>query len=224
MASNAEITTELMAEFNQSSPLVRQKVERAVGEVTIDILSENDCRFERLSKVQTISILTTSKSYKLPGDFATIKGSMIQVGSTGDFVREIEIISPQEYYRRLGDADYPGLYYAMIETKMDGASGPGDYLTLNDEPDEAGTYKFFYFRKPQVTDTDLIIKTRAIKEGVRAMFPEYNPDAGQSLVIYEKMKSGIKESPATRVTHMALMPSKRQQEVNRKMHRIGRGQ
>jgi hypothetical protein len=224
MASNAEITKELMAEFGQSSPLVAQRVERAVGEVTIDILSQNDCRFERLAKVSTISLLTTSKAYKIPGDFATIKGPMIQVDSSGDFIREIEVISQQEYYRRMADADYPGLWYAMIETKMDGASGPGDYLTLNDEPDATGTYKFFYYRKPQVTDTDLIINTRAVKEGVRAMFPEYNPDAGQSLVIYERMKSGIRESPATRVTQMALMPSKATQRLNRKMHRYFRSE
>lgn len=222
MASNAQIVTEMMGEFNQTSPIVQKKVERIVGEITVDILSQNDCRFERLSKTYPISILTTSKVYRIPGDFATIKGPMVQVDSDGEFVREVEIIAPSEYYRRKADTEYAGLYYAMVETRLDGAQGPGDYLVLCDEPDANGTYKLFYFRKPQATDTDLILNTRAIKEGVRSMFPEYG-DAATSLVIYERMKSGIKESPATRVTQMALMPSKRQQKVNRKMHEIGRG-
>lgn len=162
-------------------------------------------------------------AYKIPGDFATIKGPIIEVDTDGAFVREVEVISQSEYYRRMADTEYTGNWYGMIETRMDGATGPGDYLILNALPTAVGTYKFFYYRKPQTTDTDLIINTRAIKEGVRSMFEQFNPDAAQSLVIYERMKSGIRESPSTRASHMALMPTRYVQRLNRRMHSRFRG-
>ncbi len=223
MATRAEITQEMMEEFGKSSPDVRVQVERVVGEITVDILSQNDCRFHRLSAKSRLTGVIGATSSKLPGDFAATKPTFREVDVDGEFVAEREICDENLFYGRMNDADYEGLKYSYVEYRPDGTSGPGDYLVFADAFTETTYFDFPYYRKPTPDDTDIILNIRAVKEGVRSAFPEYTAQAANSLVIYEKMKSGIGDSPILRATHLSMEPSKRVKKHNRFMRKIGRG-
>lgn len=223
MASRAAITAQILTEFGKSSPQVRQRIEQVVGDVTIDILSQFQSQFARLSEKETITLDVTTTAYKLPHDFASPKSSFRQVDSDGDFVGKLEIVTEGEFYDRKDNADYGGLKYAYIEHRANGADGPGDYLVLSGLPTTVGYFLFPYYRKPTENDTDIITNVSAIKNGVRAEFPEFTANAGVSLQKYEAQKPTMKESPRSRSTGMAIKPSKSQQRHNRNMYRIGRG-
>jgi hypothetical protein len=221
MATTALIVEELLTEIGKSSSSVRQKLSNSVGEVVVDILLASDARFRKLQRTQTITVLVDEKSYQLETDFHRIAETFLEIDSTGDLVREWEIVDGAEFYRRLADPDYGGLYYATIETKL---SPPGDYLLLAKTPSETTYLKLFYWRKPLSTDTDAITNTTAIKEGVRAKHLEFWPDAPTHLVIYERMKSGIGETLEQVTTGLVIKPDIRRQRLNRLEHKIGAGQ
>ncbi len=224
MASRDSIVQQMMDEFGKTSQVVRAKVERVVGEITIDILSNNFGKFRKLREVKDFDIRTTKRSYKLPGNFNSDSNQFYEVDSDGEVLREIEIVTEQRFFERKTDANYTGSIYAYIETKKSGTEGPGEFLTLNGLPSATGTFRMPYYRKPTVNDTDVITNERTLKEGIRSAFSEFVPDFQTKLVIYEKMKAGTIETPATRTTGMTLKPSKRQQQRNRNMYWIGKGQ
>jgi hypothetical protein len=222
MSSPGLIVEEMMAEFGKSSAAVRQRVGQAVAEVTIDILNQNESRFRRLEKEDTITLVVGTDAYRLPPDLRTLRPIFIQLDTDGDFAAEWEIVSTPEFYRRKGDAEYGGQNYAHVETRQ--SPTPGEYLVFDTASTAAGSCKIFYYRRPLAGDTDIIENTSAIKEGVRSKFPKFVEDAQSHAVQYERMKSGIKESPDTRTTGMVLKPGRRQQRTNRLMWKIGRGQ
>ena len=222
MASFGQIVEEMMVEFGKKSSAVRHRVSQAVGEITIDILNQNESRFRKLERESTITLVIGTDAYRLPADLRTIRPIFIQLDTDGDFAAEWEIVSTPEFYRRKGDAEYKGQNYAHIETRQ--SPIPGEYLVFDTASTTSGTCKTFYYRRPERTDTDIIENTAAIKEGVRTRFPKFVENAEAHIIIYERMKSGIAESPETRTTGMVLKPSHRQQRLNRLMWRIGRGQ
>lgn len=222
MASQGLIVEEMMAEFGKSSSAVRHRVTMAVAEITIDILNQNESRFRKLEKELTITLVIGTEAYRLPTDLRTIRPIFIQLDTEGGFAAEWEIVSTPEFYRRKGDAEYGGRNYAHIETRQ--SPIPGEYLVFDAEPTATGSCKVFYYRRPLGGDTDIIENVAAIKEGVRTRFPRFVDNAETHIIIYERMKSGIAESPETRTTGMVLKPSHQQQRLNRLMWRIGKGQ
>lgn len=219
MASNAQLTAELMDEFDSVDPQVRQKVENHVGGATVDILLQNDSRFRRLKKYSTITLTETYDNYRLPSDFRSIAGRAIMVDANGLLIKRFEVVSSNLFFDRKTDPQYGGDDYAYIENRPDGRSGPGDYLVLNEAPDDTAYLKVFYYRKPTEQDTDIIEHTEAIKEYVRS---QILPDGPKHLVTYERMKSGIIETASEITTGLLLRPSKQQMEHNRRMREYGR--
>lgn len=222
MASPGLIVEEMMAEFGKSSGAVRRRVTLAVAEITIDILNQNESRFRKLEKESTITLVIGTDAYRLPADLRTIRPIFIQLDTDGNFAAEWEIVSTPEFYRRKGDTEYRGQNYAHIETRQ--SPTPGEYLVFDTAPTAAGSCKTFYYRRPLGGDTDIIENVAAIKEGVRTRFPKFVENAEIRIMTYEKMKSGIAESPETRTTGMVLKPSRRDQRINRLSWKIGRGQ
>lgn len=222
MASPGLIVEEMMAEFGKSSAAVRRRVTLAVAEITIDILNQNDSRFRKLEKESTVTLSVGDDAYRLPADLRTIRPIFIQLDTDGNFAAEWEIVSTPEFYRRKGDAEYGGQNYAHIETRQ--SPTPGEYLVFDSEATASGSCKVFYYRRPLGGDTDIIENVAAVKEGVRTRFPRFIDNAEMHIITYERMKSGIAESPETRTTGMVLKPSRRQQRENRLAWKIGRGQ
>ena len=223
MADRSLIVTEIMEEIGKSSPQVRTEVDRIVGEVTLDILQQNDSRFRKLRKTYPLTVNTTDKEYKLPADFKTATKFFIQVDSAGEYVGQVEIVTESEFWRRKGDSQYGGNYYAKIEVLVSHASGAGEYLVFNALHEDTSYYEFPYYRKPTEHDTDIIENSTIIKEGVRGMLSKYIPTSTAHLTTYTRMKSGVRESPTERATGMAMMPSKVTRNLNRLLHKIGRG-
>ncbi len=222
MASLAQIVSEMLEEFGTTGIEISNRLTKVVGEITIDILLQNGGRFNRLEKTTTITFDTSTTAYILPVDFNTIKGHAVMVDSDGDFIKEVEVVSESEFYRRKGDTGYSGTGYFYIEDRDSGVS-PGQYIVLNVAADAVSYLKVFYYRVPTENDTDIIKNTRIVKEGVRGSFPQFVPQALNSLTIYERMKSGIKESASDRATEIVLTPAKRVMKFNRFMHKIARG-
>lgn len=220
MASFGQIVEEMMVEFGKKSSAVRHRVSQTVAEITIDILNQNESRFRKLEKESTITLVIGTDAYRLPADLRTIRPIFIQLDTEGNFAAEWEIVSTPEFYRRKGDAEYKGQNYAHIETRQ--SPIPGEYLVFDTEPTASGTCKIFYYRRPTGTDTDIIENTAAIKEGVRTRFPKFVENVETHVIIYERMKSGIAESPETRTTGMVLKPSPLHQRINRLLWKYGK--
>lgn len=223
MATNTEIVEQLMGEIGSSAHLVRRKLESSVGEVTIAILIQNFGRHYRLEKNQEITADPNFYDYRLNADFNTAQDMLVEVSSEGNFVREVEIVTEKEHFTRRGNSQYGGVVWAYIVTKANGRSGPGEYLVLAHSRTGATYYKFFYYRKPTVDDTDLIVNLSAITEGVRAKHAEYWPDSGKHLGVYQREKQTEISTPARRGAAMHLTPNKQQRKINRQMRDIGRG-
>ena len=211
-----------MVEFGKTSAAFRRRVSNAVGEITIDILNQNESRFRRLEKSANITLIIGTDAYLLPSDLRTIRPMFHQLDSDGNFASEWEIVTTAEFYRRKGDDEYAGQNYAHIETRQ--SPTPGEYLVFDSAPTAAGTCKLYYYRRPTAADTDIIENEAAIKEGVRTRFPKSVEDVGSRIISYERMKSGIRESPEVRATGMVLKPNPLIQRVNRQMWKYGREQ
>ena len=221
--SPAAVVQMIMEEFGKKDADLQKRVAIAVGDVTIDLLSQNDSRFRKLQKTYTITISAGTKSYILPSDFKTAQKKFIQVDSSGDFVAELEIVTERDILIRQAEDTEVSTRSAFIEYRADGDDGPGQYLVLGAEPESTGYYKFYYYRVPTAADTDIIDNVTILKTGVKAKFPVNNPLAGQDIIIYEKMKSGFIETPDTHTTQMVMRPSSRVSKHNKMMHDIGRG-
>lgn len=222
MSTNAEMTEIMMDDIGKSSLQVRKRVTAAVGETTVDLLSQNDGRFRRLAKFTTITLNTTDTVYKLPSDFHTVK-NIVEQNADGDFLRKIEIVSDTEFHGRAGNTDYGGQYYCYIEYRRTGASGPGEYLILSEVRTATAYYKFSYYRVPTANDTDIIPNDSVLKEGVRSKLGNLAADARNSLLVYTQNKPNIIESVEHVTTGLVIKPSKKSQARNRQMRKIGQG-
>ena len=224
MASKSQIVGEMMDEFGKSSSSVRSRIDRVVGEITVDLLSQADGRFPELEEFQEITITTSDIAYKVNSDFNAAKTPMIEVNSSGTFLRKISIVGRTEYYNRQADPTrYPGYTYAMVKYDDDGDDGAGDYLTLGSVADETRYFQFPYYRKATVDDTDLIRNTTILKTGVRSMFPEFNINYANDGKAYDGMRRGFKPSPKKRITNIFMRPSPRTQHKNKNQKKYGRG-
>lgn len=221
--SPAAVVQMIMEEFGKKDADLQKRVAIAVGDVTIDLLSQNESRFRKLQKTYTITISAGTKAYILPSDFKTAQKKFIQVDSSGDFVAELEIVTERDILLRQSEDTEVSAKSAFIEYRADGTDGPGQYLVLGAEPTATGYYKFYYYRVPTAADTDIIDNVTILKTGVKARFPVNNPLAAQDLIVYEKMRSGFIETPETHTTQMVMRPSSRVSKHNRMMHDIGRG-
>lgn len=223
MASNSQLTQEIMDDIGKSSMQVRRNVQRLVGDITVDILSQNESRFTRLGKNETLTYTTDDIAKKVPGEFASARPVSLIIDSDEEFVAEIEVVTENTFFQRKGDVNYTGSVYAYIENRT-GDQGPGEYLVLNASPSATLYIKFMYYREPLRTDTDIITNTMAVKEGVKGSLTSSDyPDTDKSMAIYMRMKPGIKESPTARSTHIAITPSPPTRRLNKQMHNIGRG-
>ena len=225
MASTSKVTNDIMQEIGKTSSALRMKIEGYVGDVTVDLLSQNAGRFTRLEKSLDISFAAGVKYYKLPANFNTIKNTFFQIDSDGDFIAKCEVRTKGEIYRNIADEEYSGIKAAYIQelNRDKGPDGAGLYLILASEPTEIVYYNIEYYRFPLTTDTDLIKNVKLLKNGVRAELPDYYDKAEIYSHIYENGKMKFRENKRRRKTVNILMPSKRAGAHNKRMHDIGGG-
>lgn len=223
MPSKAAIASEIMVEFGKSDSQTAARVEQKVGDITIDLLSQNQGRFKGLEKTQSISIESGTSEYKLNTDFNSAKEQFYEVNSSGIVVAECTLTTSREINRRIVEGETVTHRMCFIKYYDSHDSGKGVYLVLAEEPTESATYEFEYYRKPTVEDTDIIRNTEIIKLGTRAGFPEFNPKAAYELGIYERRKEGFKEEPEKYNPKMVVKPSRRTSKFNRIMRTIGGG-
>ncbi len=221
--TQADATDRLLAEIGKDSPEVRLAIEQTVGEVTIAILSQNGGQHHRLEVTQSITLLDTADRQRLNGNLNTAKDTFIQVNSSGEFVREIDIVTEEEHYHRKGNQQYTGQYWVYIVTDTGGASGAGEYLMFPFDRTGTAYYKFFYYRRPTEQDTDAIVNIAAVLEGVRGRRREYWPGATESLQVYLSERRSEVSNPRRRGATMVLKPNKVTRKLNRKQHFIGGG-
>lgn len=221
MASRAEITADLLEEFGKSSDAARAKIDRWVGDITVDLLSQNEGRFKGLKIDYHITVSTSEKAYKLPANYNSAIKDFVQLDSNGDFVDKLMIVSETTLWERRNQGYYAGAKLAYIAYLPDGDDGPGWYLILGDEPGAAGTYRFSYYRKPTANDTNVIINTNIIKEGVRSKAAEYYPNWSVSAGTYARMRQGFKEHPERHGVAPKVYPNLKTRQHNDMMYRIG---
>lgn len=223
MASVAQYVDELMAAYGKAGKDARDKFELSVGEVVLDLLLQNSSRFRRLERATTLTFVTGDDAEKLPSDFRSLKKPLTEREQDDKLIGPVEIVTDSEFIKRKGDAEYGGLIYAYIETRQ--TPTPGEYLVLNGEPTKTRYFKFQYYRRPSPSDADIIENEGLVKEGVRAKRKDMvgAEQAANSLTLYLAMKKSMIEHPGQRATGMALRPSRKQQQLNKLMHRIGRG-
>lgn len=223
MATIELIVQDLMTEFGKVGVDARTRLERFTGEVVLNILNQNNSRFRRLQKRDTITFNKDDIQKKLPADFKTHRGELVEVDSDNLFVAEFDILDDTEFFTRKADTSRPSSTYFRIETLKTAGLTPGEYLIANAKIDETRFFQVPYFRTPDENDADMIDDEGIIKDGVRAR--ELSGDESiKHLRIYEGSKKGLIEHPGERATAMILRPNKRQQILNRIMFKIGRGQ
>lgn len=222
MASPAKIVSDLMTESGKMSHEVQIRMESLLGEVTVDLLSQNGSRFAGLEKSTTITINTSDTAYVLPADFRTAQPTFIEVDSDEDFIREIDVVSEREFYRRRAKSKFPQDLTVFVERRTVGGSTRW-YLVLGAAPTTSTYYKFFYWREPKTNDTNIIQNEAIPKEGVRSKMPGLFPAFQVSLAAYVNMRHNFKEDPSRLSTSMQVKPSLQTQRVNRLQHKIGRG-
>ncbi len=223
MATRPELVNEMLDEFGKQSSDARQKVDRWVGSVTVDLLSQSEGRFAGLTDEQDITIGTSGLEHKLDSNFNTAQDKSLVLDSNGEFVRDFNIVSHNEYYRRKADPEtYPGSTFAMIRNKA-GAQGLGYYLIMGTAPTETFPLKFLYYRKATGDDTDIINNPEIARTGVRAKAKEFNLDYQTDDVIYFRMRSGFKPSIGKTAPNMVMKPSEKHQDLNKVMYDIGGG-
>ncbi len=223
MASIAQYVDELMANYGKAGADARSKFEQSVSEVILDLLLQNSSRFRRLEKSTTLTFIKDDDAERLPADFRSLKKPLTERESDDSLIAMVEIVTDGEFHKRKADVNYAGRIYAFIETRQ--VPTPGEYLVLNGKPSETRYFKFQYYRRPSADDADIIENEGLVKEGVRAKRADMvgGEQAAESLRIYLAMKKSVIEHPGQRATGMSLRPTRKQQRLNRLMHRIGRG-
>ena len=225
MANASKIIDDLMNEWGKSGPELAMRLEQKIGEVTVDLLSQNEGQFKGLEKTQAISIAVDQKEYLLNADFNTAQKNFYEVDDDGDPVREIFVVTKKEMFNKLlNDSSLATdlVYVKQHDTGYNG-DGPGWYLILPTEPSETTTFEFTYYRFPVAGDTRLIRNETILKTGVKREFPEHNLAWQTDTLIYNKMRGGFKENPDKFKTRSVTLPNDRTQRHNRMLHKIGRG-
>jgi len=220
MSTRLQVTLELLNETGRQGQLVQEQVYTTVGDVTVDVLSQNDCRFRRLKKQTTLTFAADSTTpVKVPADFKTISKNAHRVDAAGDFLARVEFVDETEFYERKGNSAYGGDIYFTVEERSD-----GEYVVINAGQTAITYIRMWYYRQPTPDDTDIITSPTIVKEGVRPRLPKLFPEHINGLPVYEAHKLHIKEHPGQRATSIAMKPNKRTQGENRLNWKVGRGQ
>jgi len=225
MASPARIVDGLMADCGKSSPEIRARIERKVGEIALEMLSQNEGRFYALAKNQEISIRAgTTREYLLDTDFFCTKPEFDIYDEDGDFLRVGYILSKAEIRdRRRADAPL-GSNICYIEYQKDGVSGRGWYLILATNPTENMTYDFEFYREPTEKDVSAIKDIGMLKSGVRAGLPDlFEETAEVDAHKYLSRLEGFHEKISRTIPTVIMTPNVRNAAKNRHDHKIGRG-
>lgn len=225
MASRALLTDSLVAETGKVAPSIRKRIERKVGEITMELLQQNEGRFKGLLREQAFTTVIDVVGYILNSDFNTAQGTYHEVDSDGVFKRQLTVVSKNEMFHRRTELAYASIRLAYIDFLEAGIDGRGYYLILGDKPKEAAFYRFPYYREATENDTDVIRKVAIVKRGVRGSLPDLFPAESQlDAEIYLRHMQGFKERREKFNTTTIMTPSSRTGEYNRRMHKLGQGQ
>jgi len=226
MATRDEMTTELLVLAGKSvdSP-ERQRVYDVVGDVTVDLLSQNEGRFYGLRRTLEFTMTTADRKKRLPSNFNTASRDFYEVDEDGELKGRGAVKSKTDVFDDQLEGAYVGYRRAWIE-ELSGDSAPegsGIYLVLAEAPPSTVYLVFVYYRRPERDDTDIIKNPTIVKLGAKAQLSNMFDDAQYSMAIFEKRRSGFKEKFHKRVTSGILMPSRRQARHNKRMYDRGRG-
>jgi hypothetical protein len=226
MASAEVLTEEIIAELGKDNPQIRSQVRTNIGDIAIDLLSQNEGEFSCLEKYEDIPLTVNNSEFLLTnGDFKRAKKKSILIDANGLYVGEIHLVSNNEFFNRQANSEqYPGTTYARIEYKENGADGSGNYLIFGTTYTTAATLRFSYYRQPTGSDVMSISNTSLIKVGVRMMMSNQKPEWANSGAIYYGLRQSFKENIEDRATELVLRPPKKKEAYNRMMHDIGRGE
>ena len=145
MASLELIVQDLMTEFGTVGHDARLRLERFAGEVVLNILNQNSSRFRRLQKRTTLTFNKDDTQKKLPADFKTHRGELVEVDSDNLFIAEFDILDDTEFFSRKADTSRPSSTYFRIETLQAGVGTPGEYLIANAKIAIAIVHVFEFF-------------------------------------------------------------------------------
>lgn len=223
MASKTKIVSDLMREIGKTKPSLRMRLEQTVGELTIDLLTQNGGTFKGLEERFTFTVSADQTQILLPADYNTpVRKGFYQVNSSGEFLAEANILSKSAVRRNIAEHAYSGHRLAYVD-ELDGDDGYGFYLVLAGAPAETVYFELDYYRAPTESDTGLIRNESILKDGVRGSHSGYWADAGYRMEIYRRRREGFRESPDRQNTRSRMVPSERTGQHNRRMRGIGRG-
>lgn len=224
MASKPLLVSELMEEFGKKSPDFRARLELLAGNITVDLLSQNEGRFRGLDRSQLITAQSGDSRFRLNSDFNTAKKTFAQVDASRVFVAECAIVGKGEVHRRITEGRYSGHRLAYVVNDAEGEEEGLWCLVLASAPSETTYYEFDYYRQATANDTHIIRNPEIIKAGIRSRLADLNPNVQNDVVIYERMKQGFVEDPEKYATNIDLLPPRRTMRHNAQMYDIGKGQ
>lgn len=224
MASVVAYVNWIMQELGKAGPDVKARVEQAVKDTVVYLLSKNDGKFTKLERVREITLAAGDTDVLLPTDYNTVSRKFIEVDSAGKFVRKILCTTEADYYDRKSagkDNEDELAYLRWVET---GTVTRGWYLTFGIASTDTRYFRFFYFRIPAPEDADLINNTVIVKTGAKSRLPDLNLSWQYDLAIFTNMEQGFHEQgPAQNVTDLYIEPPAHIQRHNQMMHDIGQG-
>lgn len=224
MGSTQDIVDELMTESGKGSQAVRRRIETKVGEITIDLLSQHEGRFQGLMKTLSLTLTTSdNRRLKLPVGFNRIQ-SLDRVNSDGVFIGSTTVAGKDEIRQMIEDGRTMSLLSAYIENVDSGSAAEiGWWLVFSGDPSETIYFELDYYRKPKPTDTHLIRNELIVKLGVRGYLHDLFPGDNQAeLADYLGRRRGFRERHGRKRTRSVLRPSKSVARRNVFMHNIGK--
>lgn len=223
MLTRQQAVEKILTEIGKTSDAVRRQVDQKVREITLDLLHENEGRFQGLKKTVSITLAASTQHYKLPSDFNTASKNFREVDSDGDFVGRRDIIDENYFWDRKEDENDTGSKYATIRTGNFNSEGVGFYLWWESAYSSITYWEFPYYRIATENDTHIIKNETILLDGVRARLPAYYEDAQMYAGMYFQQKPKVVEHVQARSTTMSMRPNAQQRHTNRLMHKIGRG-
>ena len=227
MPSKVRVVEKLLIDAGKSDAATRREIERAVGEITLEMLEEGDGRFSDLARPQTISVTTTERYYKLNPDFFTTQDEHEVLDSDGEFSDTFTIYPKQEILRRKREGERLNCRVCHIEklqANPEGSGGSGWYLVLSYEAAEAATYVLEYFREPTENDVAAIKNEAMLYSGVRGMRPDiFGERSAVDMHKYLAQLPGHSEKVGRYFGAIPHRPSYRAVAVNKLQHKSGRG-
>ncbi len=193
MASKEQVVNDILQELGKSSSELRERLFQLAGEITVDLLNENDGRFHGLSGTETISIVKGVRRYRLPAKFKTPKKVFCEVDSNGEILANCYVQQKATIRRKIGEGKILAYRLCYIDYTKE-TTGPASYLILAASPPANTIYEFEYYRKATINDASCIENESILKTGIRGRLdPHTNPNQRTDLVVYYRMKEGFRE-------------------------------